>query len=557
MMRNLPLLIQEDPPLHLSIGVQRGVALVAQGPGSDPASPAYEIARSTAELAQRLSQSARPGEVLVGGSVYRAARLFWHFEPAAPIELPPSRTGPRLPDPQETPGGSGPQGQQGSLETLARARVYRLLGRRLPGEPISRPPASFGRDREISFLRAALAEAKARHRPVHVTVLGEAGMGKRALLSTFRAALLPTAHCFLRAAARHETVPLGLLSSLCRDLLGLTEHSGRAEVQLHLDAAIRLLGEDERRADLGQAAEDRHLRAQHLLSPLSLLLRDRGEISLPGPCENDCVQALHELLFCLRGERTLVLALEELQWADPASLVVLSALAQKWQGQPVLFVSTLRSREDLSPATQEWLLRTHRSALVEMHRLSESEQEAWILSHFEKGRAQKEALPLCRQIIEKAGGNPLYLREIFDSLTERGILKTVADGEGLYWACKDEPIAVPTTLEGIIAARLDRLPESQRQCLLLLALCQHMPIRPDRSLLCEVLGRSPDPDLSALQKRGLVTVLPEGRYHIPDTLVEDVARDALPEAERRTLKLRLLQRLSAGSGPGQTPTRTC
>ncbi len=573
------LVIEQPQQQHLAIGVQRGVALVSRKIGSDPRAFALEIAGATAELARRLSKSARPGEVLTGGSVYRAARGAWRFEAAAPLELPPE-----------------PGAAMGPLETLTRVRVYRLLGGRVAGEVRSRPPQHFGRDREITQLKAVLAEAGERKQPRHALVVGEVGMGKKTLLSAFRASLDPAGHMFLRAAAREATrdVPFSLLATLARDFLGLTEHSSRKEILLHLDAAIRFLSEEDRRSELGAIddgaqpsgapfcdsaqpsgapfiATERRLRARQLVDSLALLLRDDARVSLVPAMRRGQVhvEALHELFSYFTGERTLVLALEEVQWADSASLSALAVLStDRWIGRAVVFVSTLRSQDDVPGPVREWLERRRDTGLpmttpvmapvtvIDMQGLSVNEQEVWILSRLAPGPAREEAAPLCRQIIEKAGGNPLYLSEILDSLIERGCLKAAESGEGLFWATQDQAIAVPTTVEALIAAQLDRLPDGQRQCLLLLAHWQHTPLRPDAVLLGELLGRAVEADLDALQQRKLVDRLPDGSHGIRTSIVADVVRATVPEAESHSLRLRLMQLLSPGSGPEQATVGT-
>src|SRR5262249_47815395 len=121
--------------------------------------------------------------------------------------------------------------------------------------------------------------------------------------------------------------------------------------------------------------------------------------------------------------------------------------------RPILGVATARHDE-----RTEQLTRNPATTTVLVGELSTREREELVGSRFES-RADAEAL--AQRILDRAGGNPFYVNEILESLVERGILSPTDNGQ-LRWVRRDEIIAVPTTVEQVVASRLDRLPDDER-----------------------------------------------------------------------------------------------
>ncbi len=109
-----------SPPLCVAVGLSRGTALVSRTAGGASNAPKfqYELLGQPAQIARRLATEAMPGEILVGGGIFRAARNDWSFEELDAIELPP--------DGDTAPGA----GARSAGDTGARAKVYRLIGPR-------------------------------------------------------------------------------------------------------------------------------------------------------------------------------------------------------------------------------------------------------------------------------------------------------------------------------------------------------------------------------------------------------------------------------------------
>ena len=170
---------------------------VARAGGADPTHAQVRVraARPTAQIARRLAKEAMPGEVLVGGGVFRAARGEWRFEELDAIELPL--------DPDTSPGAARARRRARPTAPTARARVYRLLGRaparRAAGRSSRRPRAGRARPRAGRAARGAPRGGRSSTQSRHVLILGEAGVGKRSIVDAFRRELDPATHLVLRA----------------------------------------------------------------------------------------------------------------------------------------------------------------------------------------------------------------------------------------------------------------------------------------------------------------------------------------------------------------------
>src|SRR3989440_11230008 len=104
------------------------------------------------------------------------------------------------------------------------------------------------------------------------------------------------------------------------------------------------------------------------------------------------------------------------------------------------------------------LSRSIHNTTILVGELGMAEREELVRSRFENA---EDAAAVGEKIPDRAGGNPFYIQEILESLGERGILSQGENGL-LRWVKRDEAIAVPTTVEQVVASRLDRLPDDER-----------------------------------------------------------------------------------------------
>jgi predicted ATPase len=212
--------------------------------------------------------------------------------------------------------------------------------------------------------------------------------------------------------------------------------------------------------------------------------------------------------------QAIVVAFEDLHWADPTSLDLMRALAERGAQAPLFIVATTRP-EFRSP----WSVRPHHSVIA----LSP-------LDRADVARMVGELAPrhaLSRQVVEgvskRSGGVPLFVEEVTRLLLERG------EAGGLH--------AIPPTLQQSLAARLDRLGEARE-----VAQIGAVLGRDFTSALISAVGEIGDPALQSALDRlaGADLLIAEGAgadaiYRFKHALIQDAAYDSLLKSRGQAL----------------------
>lgn len=270
--------------------------------------------------------------------------------------------------------------------------------------------------------------------------------------------------------------------------------------------------------------------------------------------------AVRELCTAAARQQPFVVALDDLHWADEASLALLEDLLQVTDIAPIMFVLILRERRD----KRCWRLRD-RAAASFPHRYTEVALkplgDAYCQDLLHQLLPGADLAPLTiREILDKTAGNPFYLEEVVRSLQERRLV-VPDDSRPGYWkvAAGIEGIAVPGTLQGAILARLDRLTEDARQALQMAAVIGR---RFQVEILRGLAGAQAEMGLwlAQLERSGLIRTVPtgpagtgaptteprtDGEYAFPDALVQEVAYDSLLLQRRREFHRRAGETLKA------------
>jgi TOMM system kinase/cyclase fusion protein len=381
--------------IGVCIGVHTGL-VIARAVRGTTQDGSLEMAGATPEIATELDARARPGEVLVSADTQRLLQREIHAEALGEQVL-------------DALGGPVPTFR------LSRAGAATLEPLAIAETPL------LGRTGELAQLLDAWNASRG-GTPRHVLVTGDAGIGKSRLLRELRRKASDQVWLECRCAPEHSDSPLRpvveLLSGLRQPLESLLPDPDPAQV-----AALRHLltsGSDPQAVD----------------PPMS---RERQkELTL---------QALVALLLRQAAEQALVLAVEDLQYADPTSLELFGRLAQEVQtaqllaarpGSRLLFVCTARSE-----FTPPW---PHAEATrIHLSRLPREDVEAMVEACV-AGRASVSHAVLER-ILQRADGVPLFVEEVARMLVQQ---------EDPY-AVEGATLEIPTTLRGLLLARLDAL----------------------------------------------------------------------------------------------------
>jgi serine/threonine protein kinase/tetratricopeptide (TPR) repeat protein len=499
-----------EPELRLAVGIQRGVAVFRREHGRKFS---YELAQSTTAIARRLAREAQGAEILVGGRVYRVARDEWTFEELTSIELPS--------DPDTQP----------ELDDGARsARVYRLRGPVERAERLAprggRDAALIGRDLELKAMRDAYRDVLLNRKKRHLVVVGDAGIGKRSLVLAFLEGIPQGEATVIRAAARVSTAytPFAIVADLSRDLLGLSEGASKQEVAKRVERAAMLLypGEEQSREVRG------------LAQAVGLMLggtvdqkSDEGGDIDAAERRQRVMQAMRRVESRLATDKPLIVIGEDVHWADDESSDLFREMLRTPSSRPILGIVTTRPEARVLDAARD-----SGADIIRVEELDEAQRLQMVLREFAPG---ENVEPLAQQIVARTGGNPFFVREVLESLLERGIVEAEPqDSEHpglLRWVKRDAPMQVPTTVESLLATRLDRLPQDEKDALLRAAVLGR---RFSAASVEGLLGRPAAPELERLVGRGLLSKQAPN-YAFRNDMAMSVAYGLLPSEERARL----------------------
>ena len=261
--------------------------------------------------------------------------------------------------------------------------------------------------------------------------------------------------------------------------------------------------------------------------------------------------AAHEELFTawrrfveLAAERApLVLVVEDVHWADPALLAFLEHLADWAQGVPLLVVCT--ARPELYERHAAWGTGLRNHTAINLSPLSDTDTAKLVAALLEQAVLPAETQQL---LLERAGGNPLYAEEFVRMLRDRDLLDEHGDAQ------TGHDVPFPESIQALIAARLDTLPQERK------ALLQDAAVL-GKVFWAGAIGAMDDRDpheveraLHDLARKELVrpfrqsSMEGESEYGFWHLLVRDVAYQQIPRAARSAKHLAAADWLETKAG---------
>ena len=471
----------EPGALQVRIGVNTGDVIA----GDASAGHGF-VSGDAVNVAARLEQAAAPGQILIGESTYRLAAAFVDADPVPALDL------------------------KGKSEAVP---AYELVGvRSEAGRTESKGAEVIGRTQELSALLAAFEDVVQNKKPKWVTVTGPAGSGKSALINSFRSSVSERArflsgHCL----SYGEGITFWPIAEMVKQAAGITELDGSSsEVQERLRALV----EDSVDAEL-------------LVSRLSAALGLADHVS----GTQEIMWAIRTLLQRLASTQPVVAFIEDVHWAEPTLLDLVEYLAAFVQDSPVLIVTAGRS--ELLEQRPQWL---GESVLIALEPLAPDDVKTLL-----RRLVGDDELParIERYVIDASQGNPLYIQEILKMLLEE---KLLARSDGRWRAeTQLEDYRVPRTIQALLAARLERLPQEER------AVVQHGSVVGKEfwfgavnALTTEDLRKEVGRSLHSLVRRDLLEpqlseFAGEDSFRFAQSLMRDAAYNALPKEHRAEL----------------------
>jgi RecA/RadA recombinase len=392
-----------------------------------------------------------------------------------------------------------------------------------PGAPAATPIA---RARELDALLAALAEAGAGRRGL-VAVRGEDGSGKTTLIDAFLA----------QARAGGALVAHGQ---------GV-EHRGSGEPYAPLlDALAELAGDDQVRALLTRHAPTWLLQLPWLVDDADLTALERRA---RGATAERMLRELLATVEALAAQHPLVLALEDLHWADAPTLDALAALARRHTPARVLIVVSFRPGPAAagSPAVQALVseLGVHGLAReLALEPLSADGIAALVATRYPRGAPAG----VTEALVRRSAGLPLFARVLLDDWAATGAL---VDEDGAARVAVDPSVlesGVPDTLRDHLEHRFATLDPADRELLAAAALVGH---HVDHGAVAAALQRPPEEVRercdALLRETTLLHATPGGPAFAFD-LEREVLRDGLAAADRARLHGRIAAHLERAYG---------
>ncbi|MCA9695328.1 MAG: AAA family ATPase, partial [Myxococcales bacterium] len=459
------------------VGIGVVLARLSLGVGAG-APPRVEIAEALDRQLERMARRVVDGPVILAGGLAAAAGA-WRLE--ASMHFPEARR-PELTD---------------WADDLEVARP--LAGPVHESElRVTHPPGSrarlYGRELELKTLRDSFAEAIRVRETRSALIVGQPGLGKRTIVERFVDGLPPGAFYVLRGRGqwRHRNASLGLILELLRRFLGV----GPTTTAASLEELLRGYGV-ERSGALAQA--------------LASTLVDDGEAvdgagertdAAPLLRREQLWELLRGLVGALARRRPVLVILEDLHFVDEHSFALLRAWLEEPPRLPILGVATAR------PGLRAMQLGQVASiARVELRELDARSRREMIVRRFEEPAAADE---LATAILERTGGNPLFIEETLAYLQRRQVIGWSEGGRFLAVLRADPKLELLPGVDDALRSRIDALEADERE-VLEAASVLGQSFRPGE-LQGLVDGRAVDRVLVRLRDHGLLEGEPDGEH---------------------------------------------
>jgi len=422
-----------EHPFQMHIAIHSGTVML----GEVGTTREYTAVGRTVQIASMLESEARPGEVVISQDTLRLVRGLFDVEPRS--EVPISGYDRPL-----------------SVFRVLRPRPYAFRPHTRGVEGVE--TRMIGRDHELSSLKHALNDALYEQRAQAVTIIGEAGIGKSRMLYEFETWLEAHARQFwvikARATERTTSVPYTLVRDAIALRLNIPDDVPLEFARQKMEQAITaLLSGDPARL------EKAHFIGHLLGFDFSTSPALSGILSDPGQIRDRARYYLAQVIEAVAQRQPVLFLLEDLHWADTASLELLAYLMQAVRALPVLLVAV--SRPSLLERLPDWWERLPGQQRLGLEPLSETASRSLLREILQKAPQVPPALD--ELVIASAEGNPFYVEELIKMLIDGGVIAT-----GEIWHIDESrlgQVQVPSTLTGILQARLDGLPAAERTVL--------------------------------------------------------------------------------------------
>jgi class 3 adenylate cyclase len=463
---------------QVRIAVMTGEALVQLD--ADPGEGEGMVAGDVVNTASRLQAAAPANGILVGESTYRATRDSIAYAEHEAVTAK---------------GKTDPIPVWEVVETRSRYGTDLELRAIVP---------LVGRTSELELLIGAFERARSNHEPQLVTVVGTPGIGKSRLVAELFARLDPAADLIWwrqgRALPYGDGVSFWALGEMVKAQAGVQENDELDVLRQKISSSVE---------QVATGAESAWITAK-------LLKLVGAEPAADPDRREETFSAWRGYFEALAEQRPVVLVFEDLHWADDGLLDFIDGLAEWTSGVPLFVIGT--ARPELLDRRPEWGGGKLNATTLALTPLDDAGAAQII-----RGVLRQTELPadVERELLERAGGNPLYAEQFAQLYADRG-----------------STVSMPETIQGIISARLDGLPPEEKRLIQDASVFGKVFWAGAAAELAQAPVKQLEQSLHSLERKRLLrrehrsSVAGEDEYVFRHLLVRDVAYGQIPRAPR-------------------------
>ncbi len=475
-----------DVTFKLRIGIHTGPVVV--GAIGDNLRLDYTAVGDTTNLAARLESMAEPGTILVSKRVFQNAKNHFLFD----------NVGQRI-----------VKGKKEPVEVFLLVRERAL--KHVESNDVRTGIPFVNREKEIALLTNVF-EKSIEHGPIITAITGEAGIGKTRLFKHFSRSIVKKRALLLEGRCRPygQLTALFPLKRMFRFYFNLHEQDSDDQVQSKIRNTLK--------------GTEASVSLDHLFDLFSGVEKKIEDFHLTIEWKKKALfRAIRDLLASISKDKPVIMVINDMQWADASTREFLMFLTQSPKKIPVLIVCMGRSEPGIwfPDLTME---------PIRLNPLS-GKQATDLLTSILKTRYFDPNI--CKKIVSKAGGNPLFLVEMGEALKRQGLIDSEKSQYTLEVPVHN--IETPESIQGILAARLDALHSDLKHLIQLAAVIgQEFPYD-----LLEPLTESPKNLSNFLEEAVKQGILEQNfsndrpQYQFKQPLMQEVAYHSLLRRDRR------------------------